>query len=79
MKDAADVVVVVVDEHHPAPLDQLAHVPSLGLAEPKRQMAGEIDERVLEDRVRRERNDRARRRHRDRRVARDRIDDVRRK
>jgi len=52
-------------------------VATLGFAETEWEMAGQVNQRILEHRLRRERHDRARRRHRDRCVARDRIDDVR--
>src|SRR5437868_12858659 len=77
VKDAADIVVVVVDEQHSTPLYQSTHVPSLRLTEPQRQVTGQINQRIFEQCVGRQWHVDARRRDRDRCVSRDRVNQIR--
>ena len=41
-----EIVVVIVDEQHAAAVDQPAYVASLGVAEPHRQVPGEVEQRI---------------------------------
>src|SRR4051812_45442994 len=46
---SVDVVVVIIDEYHSTAIDELLHVPPLGLGKTKRHVSGEIHERVFEN------------------------------
>src|SRR6185312_434718 len=78
VKDAVDVVIVIVDEQQPAAVDEPPHVLALYAREADGQMSGEIQQWIAEHLVVGERGDDADRRDGQRRIARDAVDDVRR-
>ena len=78
VKDAVDIVVVIVDEQHPAAIEKLAQLLALGIAEAHGQMTGEIDERISQQSGDASETIAPVGVTCDLRVARDRVDDVRR-
>jgi hypothetical protein len=75
---AVNVVVVVVHEEQAAATAELAQRVAFNIAEPHRQVPGEKHQRILEEIARAEWDDDSGGRDVDLRVARDRINDVRR-